>query len=435
MTQAPTRNERYLSDFRTLQDSVAANGPDWLKELRQRAWERFDALGFPTARRGNERWKYTNVAAIARGEFGFTAGNTQTSELSFGLPRIFAAPVVERDSEDAVRQHLGSLASIDDDGFTALNTAFLRDVAFVEVPDGQEAAVCINHVGGHGAAANGTRAVTHPRTLIVAGRNTNLTVVERYVGSGDNIDHDPTGERAYDPDQGYFTNAVTEVVVEEGANVDHYRVLREDHSSFHVGTTRVVQGRDSSYTSGSFSMGNRLARHNMSVLLDAPGCYCSLNGLYHTTGRQHTDNLVNIDHAKPHGTSRLNYKGILDGRSRAVFGGEVLVRENAQKSDAQQTDKNLLLSEGAEVDSKPSLLIYADDVKCSHGATSGHFGEDTLFYLRSRGLDLEAASRMLVHAFASEIIDSVRPEPLREHLDTLFNQAIPKQSLSFGRRI
>ena len=168
------------------------------------------------------------------------------------------------------------------------------------------------------------------------------------------------------------------------------------------------------------------------MLLDAPGAYCSLNGLYLTTDNQHIDNLISIDHAHPHCTSRLNYKGILDGKSRAVFGGTVMVRPDAQKSDAEQTDKNLILSQSAEVDSKPSLLIYADDVKCSHGATAGHIDADTLFYLRSRGLDLATASSMLIQAFASEIIDTVKPEPLREYVDTVFSAAIPVKSLPFG---
>ncbi|MQG40509.1 MAG: Fe-S cluster assembly protein SufD, partial [SAR202 cluster bacterium] len=247
-----------------------------------------------------------------------------------------------------------------------------------------------------------------------AGKNTDVTVVESYVGPKDSE---------------YFTNAVTEFSLADGARIDHYRLLLEGEKAFHVGTSRVKQEKDSSFNSASFALGTALARNDLQVLLDGPGAYCSLNGLYLTADNQHIDNLISIDHAQPHCTSRLNYKGILDGRSRAVFGGEVMVRRDAQKSDAEQTDKNLILSKLAEVDSKPSLLIYADDVKCNHGATAGHIDADTLFYLRSRGLDLDAASRMLVHAFASEIIDKVRPEPLRDYLDDLFSAAIPDKSL------
>jgi Fe-S cluster assembly protein SufD len=273
--------------------------------------------------------------------------------------------------------------------------------------------VRISYITSHDAESK----VTYPRTLIIAGRNTDITVVESYTGPTDVV---------------YFTNAVAEISVGEGAKIDHYRLLLEGNKAFHVGTSRVNQEKDSSFSSASFTLGTSLARNDMEVLLDAPGAYCSLNGLYLTADNQHIDNLISIDHAKPHCTSRLNYKGILDGRSRAVFGGEVMVRRDAQKSDAEQTDKNLVLSKQSEVDSKPSLLIYADDVKCSHGATAGHIDADTLFYLRSRGLDLDAASRMLVHAFASEIIDTVKLEPLREYLDTLFTAAIPDKSLPVG---
>ena len=245
---------------------------------------------------------------------------------------------------------------------------------------------------------------------MVAGRHSKLTVIESYV-SLSNSQH--------------FTNAVTEIALEDGASVEHYRLLMENPDSFHVGNTRVHQGQDSTFSSASFTRGAAVARNDFQVLLDAPGSFCSLNGLYMTSGRQHIDNYINIDHAKPHTTSRLYYKGILDGSSKAVFGGTVLVRKDAQKADAQQSDKNLLLSDKAEVDSKPSLLIYADDVKCGHGATAGNIDEDTLFYMRSRGLDLDTASSLLIYGFASEIIEAVRLEPLHGYLDKLFLESLP----------
>ncbi len=345
-------------------------------------------------------------------------GESPDAELNLGFPAVEAATPLGGEYEDAVRQHLGSLAPLNDDGFTALNTAFLRDVAVVRIPDGSDepVAVCVNHVGlpDLDEPDGEQRYARHPRTLILAGRNANLTVVETYTG--------PKGNR-------YFTNAVTEIVVGEGGQVDHYRLLDESTGAFHVGTTRVRQERDSSFRSASFALGTALARNDFAVTLDGPGAYCSLNGLYYTGQGQHIDNLISIDHAQPHCTSRLNYKGILDGNSRAVFGGEVLVRRNAQKSDAQQTDKNLLLSEDAEVDSKPSLMIYADDVQCSHGATAGQIDAQVLFYLRSRGLDLATASRMLVQAFASEIVATVRPTTLRNYLESLFDRSIAVKSL------
>ena len=418
MTTRTITNHRYHEDHQAL--AAASPGPAWLADLRVAGWERFNEIGFPTARRGNERWKYTSVLPISRVNFAhpqLDAQNSGSTELNFGFSPVSASLPHSKEDEEAIRRHLGSLAPMQDDGFTALNTAFLRDVAVVRIPNGSKApvTVSVNHAGPVNPDPNaGQQYARHPRTLILAGRNANLTVIETYSGQ--------KGPR-------YFTNAVTEIVLGEGARVDHYRLLNENPDAFHVGTTRVHQAKDSSFSSASFALGTALARNDFAVTLDGPGAYCSLNGLYYTGQGQHIDNLISIDHAQPHCTSRLNYKGILDGNSRAVFGGEVVVRRNAQKSDAQQTDKNLLLSEDAEVDSKPSLLIYADDVKCSHGATAGQIDAQTLFYLRSRGLDLETASRMLVQAFASEIVNTVRPETLRTYLESLFDQSIAVKSL------
>ncbi len=412
MTTRTISNHRYHDDHQAL--AAASPGPAWLADLRAAGWERFSELGFPTARRGNERWKYTAVAPISRVGFAYPFLNAEDAELNFGFPAVSANTAFD-ETEGEIRRHLGSLAPMQDDGFTALNTAFLHDVAVVRVPDGanEPVAVRVNH-GDLPDLDSDQRFARHPRTLIIAGRNANLTVVETYSGA--------KGLR-------YFTNAVTEIVVGEGANVEHYRLLDESPEAFHVGTTRVSQQRDSSFSSASFALGTALARNDFAVTLDGPGAFCSLNGLYYTAHGQHIDNLISIDHAQPHCTSRLNYKGILDGNSRAVFGGEVMVRRNAQKSDAQQTDKNLLLSEEAEVDSKPSLMIYADDVQCAHGATAGQIDAQTLFYLRSRGLDLETASRMLVQAFAREIVDTVKPEALRDYLESLFDRSIAVRSL------
>ena len=449
MTSAPAKYAQYFADFQSLVQGPGANAPAWLRDLRDNAWSTFNEIGFPTARRGNERWKYTNVAPIARTGFGLapspaTANGSKavaptyklegpavydlvfldghySPELSSpaaGLSGVTAASMASAALDNAfdLESQVGRYAPADDDGFAALNTAFLHDGAYIHVADGhtEKVVVRLSYVTVDSTEPK----VTYPRTLIVAGSNTDITVVESYSGPKDSV---------------YFTNAVTEISVGEGARIDHYRLLLEGDRSFHVGTNRVKQERDSSFNSASFTLGTTLARNDLEVLLDGPGAYCSLNGLYLTADNQHIDNLISIDHAKPHCTSRLNYKGILDGKSRAVFGGTVLVRRDAQKSDAEQTDKNLILSTQAEVDSKPSLLIYADDVKCNHGATAGHIDADTLFYLRSRGLDLDAASRMLIHAFASEIINTVKPEALREHLDTIFSAAIPNKSLPVAK--
>jgi len=408
-------------------------------------------LGFPTARRGNEKWKYTNVAAIARA--GFRLSRSLTPDVDSQLipevdgawtrlvfvdgrfskalsavngtsPGTVVANLGDAISSGAlnVEQYLAKHAGFQDDGFTALNTAFLNDGAFVYLPDGVEAESAI-HIIFVTTDRDQPRAC-HPRTLIVIGQNARATVVESYVGTA----------AAGPGDAQSFTNAVTEIDVGDGAEVDHYRLLMENPLGFYVGTSRVTQGRDSTFSSASFALGTTLARNDFEVLLDGPGSSCTLNGLYLTTEGQHMDNLISIDHAKPYTSSKLTYKGILHGKSRAVFGGQVLVRKDAQKVTAYQSDKNLLLSEQAEVDSKPSLLIYADDVQCGHGATAGHTDEDSLFYLRSRGLDSETANRMLVHAFAREIIEMVKLEPLKEYLDRLFLDAIPTTGLQSGGR-
>ena len=446
MTQTSTRFPHYAADFQAL--SAADDGLAWLNPLRHQAWECFNELGLPTQRRGNEKWKYTDIRRIASVPFtnpldlgpeagidpgsvtvsapsnpGWTALVFVDGRYSPGLSSpssdgIYAGSLASADGalRGLLEQNLGSQAPPGDDGFVALNTAFLRDGALVHVPRNTEANAPVNLV--FVTTGREQPRVTHPRTLVVAESNSRLNLVESYISL--------TGER-------FLTNAVTEIFVEDGASVSHHRLLLENDQAYHVGVSRVVQGQDSTFSSASFAKGAALGRNDFQVTLQGPGANCSLNGLYFTTGAQHMDNFINIDHVQPYCTSRLLYKGILDGRSRAVFGGNVTVRKEAQKTDAQQTDKNLLLSHDAEVDSKPSLLIYADDVKCGHGATAGHIDEDTLFYMRSRGLDIPTASQILIHAFASEIIEAVELEPLQDFLDSLFLQAIPSATLPLGR--
>ena len=440
---SPTDTYPHYADAYAAQPDA---GPPALRRLRQRGWDAFRNLGLPTARRGNEPWKYTNAGPIARESFGFgaelraaDAGLTLTEvrtaapwhsdwrtlaivdgvfapALSGGVAAsngltVAALPDAIGAVGDAL---LGSLAPPEDDGFTALNAAFVSDGVVISVPPDTDAGV-VNVV--YLTTGRQQPRVTYPRTLIDAQANSRVTVIETFAGPDD---------------ARYLTNAVTEASVAQGASVEHYRLLFEGMDAYHVGVSRVLQHKDSAFSSVSIARGAALGRNDFGVKLAGTGAQCTLNGLYLTKGSQHIDNYINIDHAEPYGTSRLFYKGILDGQSRAVFGGNVTVRKDAQKTDAQQTDKNLLLSEHAEVDSKPSLLIYADDVKCGHGATAGHIDADTVFYMRSRGLDLPTASRILIHAFASEIIDTVALEPLREYLDAQFQSAIPDADLSLS---
>jgi Fe-S cluster assembly protein SufD len=307
-----------------------------------------------------------------------------------------------------ISQHLGRHAGWEDEPFSALNTAFIHDGAVIRATGASAGPIHVIH-----ATTGGTTRVSHPRTLFIGSALSQATMVETYVTAGSG---------------GHFTNAVTEILLEDGAALDHYRLLLEDHESFHVGHTVAVQGRDTTFNSLAYAAGAGLARDDVRVLLDAPGSACDLRGLYITSGKQHIDHNVNIDHAKPHATSRLYYKGILDGASRAVFGGTVFVREGADGTDAHQEDKNLLLSHEAEVDSKPALEIYADDVKAGHGATAGAIAEEALFYMQSRGLDERTAMEFLVRGFAGEILDTVVLDPLRAWLEQRTIQALPRFS-------
>ena len=446
MTQA-AQKEKYLDDFRALAERPGANGPGWLQDMRERALARFAEAGFPTARRGNEKWKYTNVAPIARATFGYPAeaglnGLTQADILrkapwhrswttlvfvdgryapslssppgsSNGVHVGSLADAIET-HEEVVQRHLLNQASVEDDAFTALNTAFLHDGAFIHVPEGKRLRSPLHLVFVSTGQPEPT--ASHPRILVVAGPRSKATIIESYVGL----------ESAR-----YFTNSVSEMVIGEGAEVDHYRLLTESDDAFHVGVAKVHQAEGSVFESSTFEKSVGLGRYDLNVLLDGPETLCRLNGLYVTSGTQHVDNLINIDHAKPYSTSRLYYKGILDGKSRAVFGGTVWVREGAIKADALQADKNLVLSPDAEVDSKPALFIFADDVKCGHGATAGQIDLDTVFYLRSRGIDLETASRLLIYGFASDIIDKVKVGHLRGYLERLFLRSLPTYKFEF----
>lgn len=430
MTQTLTVADTYKADYLALEDRAPA-GPEWLRDLRQRGLETFSELGFPTARRDNERWKYTNIAPIARSTFEYAFGHNQVtlaairaivpwdeswSRLVFidghysellsndvtaeGLRLSTAASLSLNDTN----AHLNSLANTDDNAFTALNTAFLRDGAIVELAENVEDAVPIQLI--YVSTERDRPYVTHPRTLVVAGHHSKLTILETYVGLSDSP---------------YFTNAVTEVVVGKGAQIEHYRYMNESTSAFHVGSSHVHLDSESSFRSVSFSKGAHIARNGLDVVLDAPGASCDLNGLYYTSSTEHIDNHINVDHARPHTSSNQYFKGILADESRAVFSGRVLVQPNAQKSHARQADKNLLLSEGARINTKPSLEIYADDVQCFHGATAGTVAKDSIFYMMSRGIDEKTARSLFIHGFAGEIIDTIKLQPLRSHLDQMFN--------------
>lgn len=425
--------DRYLEAFEAFTKRTAFGGPSWLDQKRKDAIRSFSNLGFPTTR--EENWRYTNIDPLAKTQFGFNLGHavqdvTQETIETFNFGQknwrelVFIngvysnklstaqassngvklgnfAPLLTSDPT-ILEPHLARIAPCDRDSFTALNTAFIQDGALVYLPEGKSLAEPIHLI--FISSSQGGTTISQPRILIIADKGSRATVIETYVALGDNS---------------YFTNAVTEITVGEGASVDHYKLQMEGVKAFHIGTTQVRQGESSQFSSSSIAFGAKLARNNLSVILEAENAQCFLNGLYVITGEQHVDNHTLMDHPKPRGTSRQLYKGIVAGKGTAVFSGRIFVRPGAQKTNAEQTNKNLLLSEEATVDTKPQLEILADDVQCTHGAAVGQLDEDAIFYLKTRGIGRERAARLLSYGFANEVLDTIKVEPVQRKLSQL----------------
>jgi Fe-S cluster assembly protein SufD len=422
----------YLADFETFSSNGGGAGSEWVPPVRRAAIARFAALGFPTPR--NEDWHFTSVAPIAEAEFHplpASTGEVKVGDLEpylFGRPdwptfvfvngryapelstadgappgvRVMNLARAWREAPDLLQRHLSKIATFDEHSFTALNTAFMYDGAVVHVAKEvqADAPIHILHVVDPIAA----KAVMHPRHLVVVDRHASARVIESYVSLGN---------------ARYFTNAVTEVVLGDGAHLAHYKIQRESERAFHVGTTQVHQLRDSKYASFSFATGAALSRTNIYTMLDGEGAEVWLNGLYMVDGDQLVDHQTRIEHAQPNCTSHEVYKGILGGASHGVFNGKVFVRPIAQKTDGKQENNNLLLSDKARVDTKPQLEIFADDVKCTHGATVGKLDALTLFYMKSRGLPAEIARRLLIYAFAADVLERLEVGEVRDALEDL----------------
>ena len=362
--------------------------PAWLQSLRDRAFARFAELGFPTTH--DEEWRFTNVAPIARTSF--------TPAYPDKL-LVYPESVKELDPSEV---YLAKHAAFDQNAFVALNTAFLGYVTVFQVPRGVvvEEPIEITYEVPERPDL-GTNLAAHPRTLILVGEGAQCTIVETYKGTGT-----------------YFTNAVTEIVVGDRAVVDHYKVQQESIDAFHIATLQATLGRSAAFTSHSISLGGALVRNDVNATL-AEGSDATLNGLYIVNGTQHVDNHTMIDHTMPHGTSHELYKGILDGKAHAVFNGRIIVRKDAQKTDSKQTNKNLVLSDDAVVDTKPELQIFADDVRCTHGATIGQLDAEALFYLQSRGIGKSQARSLLTYAFAQDVVDRIKVQSLRDSLERI----------------
>ena len=431
----------YLAAFDRLERDRRGE-PAWLRQARRRGIDSFATIGFPTTR--EEEWRFTNVAPIAEARFDLPSHDgvvPRQAVESFVIPGVdgplvvfvngrFAPTLssVGRGEDHAairgvsieslagllrrdpgrVESYLARYASSDERGFTGLNTALFEDGVVIETAANLvlEAPIQVVFL----SMGNGTPSVSCPRVLMVAGPNSQARLIEIFACARSG----PT-----------WTNAVTELVAGDGAVVDHYRLQRESEAAFHIGHTHLHLSRSSHATSHAVSMGGLLARHETVAVLAGEGVECTLNGLYLVDGRRLVDNRTEIDHARPNGTSYELYKGILGGRARAVFNGRIRVRPDAQKTNARQTNKTLLLSDDAQINTKPQLEIRANDVKCTHGATVGQLSEDALFYLQTRGIGKQEARSLLVRAFAMDVVNRMALEPVRQELDRLLAARLP----------
>ncbi len=415
---------------------------DWFSKQRQSAFDIFQESGFPNTR--VEDWKYTDVKPIAKNTFSnitesnMASDNNEIDEILIkGLDCInlvfingaysekysdiknISNKIVIKSMADALindesllKKHLTKHINQELNSFTALNTAFIQDGAYINISANTNIDKPINIT--YISRDSNHPFATHPRNLIVMGENSNATIIENYVGSGK---------------VNYFTNSVTETVLLQGAVLKHYKIQQEGSSAFHIASLNTSQSKDSRFESHLVSIGGALVRNNINASLNEEGAEIIMNGLYMTEDVQHVDNHTRVDHLKPHTQSHQNYRGVLNGKSRGVFNGKVVVHPQAQKIEAYQNNANLLLSDDAEIDTKPELEIYADDVKCTHGATVGQLDDDMLFYLRSRAVDEKTARSLLTYAFADEVISEINLKEIQNKLERLIIGRLPDSSL------
>ena len=431
MNQVLDLKSWYLSNFKSFEESLNGESNKPVHKLRKEAIEKFSELNFPTTH--DEDWKYTNIAPLLKLNFKTTDGAREIPERTIGrflfdgmkggrlvfvnghyykkfsdtgsvgvgaeLNSIEDALLA---NSEVLNDHFGKYANYNEQIFTALSTAFTKDGAFIYIRDNAviEDPIHILFI----CDAGGEEILTQPRNLIVAGKNSQAKIIEHYVTTGENT---------------YFTNAVTEVFAGENSIIDHIKIQEESGKAFHISRMEVRQERNSSFTSHSVSTGGEISRNDIYTRFNAEGSECILNGLYLLTDRQLYDTHTMIDHAKPYCNSHEHYKGILDDKSRGVFNGKVMVRPDAQKTNAFQENNNIILSNEALVNTKPQLEIFADDVKCSHGATVGQIDRDAMFYLKSRGIGEEKSKIILLHAFASDIVKSIKVKEVKDYMEEI----------------
>jgi Fe-S cluster assembly protein SufD len=427
MTQLAEENRTFLSHV-TREHRYAPAAPEWLARLRRAGLDRFTEVGFPSTK--DEAWRFTNVAPIARTAFKpapmreltrddiapFSFREEAACELVFvnghfvanlsstrSLPRgvtvgSFGSQL--KSNGELLERHLGRYADIAKNPFVALNAGFAGEGAVVHLARGAGTTKPIHLLFVSTASAEPT--VAHPRVLVVAEDASTATVVESYVGIGHGV---------------YFTNAVTEVIAGAEARIDHCKLQEETINAFHVSTTQIQIGRGTNFVSHAATLGGKLTRNDLACVLDGDGGYATLNGLAILNGEQHCDNNTLLHHEKPNCPSHELYKYVLRDRASGVFKGKIFVQKDAQKTNAKQTSKSLLLSDDAVMNSMPALEIYADDVKCTHGSTTGPVDEDQLFYLRTRGVDYEAARHLMTYAFAADVTRRIKVDPVRRRLE------------------
>lgn len=442
MTQIQEQLRWYQSHFAAFERSLNGEAASSLHSIRKAAIARFAELGFPS--RKHEEWRFTDITSLTKINFNPVLGyqtdgvsKQDVEQHSFGTKNrlvfinghfskefstVGALPQgvivgnlgsVFKTNADLVERHLTHYAKFDDNVFIALNTAFVQDGAFIYVPDDNvvEEAVELLFI------ATGTEPTfISPRNLILVGKNSQVRIVESYVSISENNQ--------------YFTNVVTELFADESSVIEHDKLQNESKSAFHIAAIHAYQKEKSNFTSNSIALGGAVVRNNVTAVLDAEWSECTLNGLSLGTGAQLIDNHTTIDHAKPNCASHELYKAILDGKSKGVFNGKIFVRKDAQKTDAKQTNKTLLLSDEATMDTKPQLEIFADDVKCTHGAAVGQLDAEQIFYLRSRGIDATNARDILTFAFAGDIVERVHVDALKAQLEALVNE-----KLNQGRKL
>lgn len=432
--------QAFTKNFEALESRINGSGKLPIHKIRRKAINAFQGLGFPGAK--NEEYKYTNLQKTLQKNFDFTSpskkGDINAEDIRKELlPELdsnvlvfingefsaeFSSIVSPEDqllikdfkkaseeNKEELETWFSKYADYQSDGFIALNTAFAENGSFIHIPDNKVVDIPIALFFFNDAQHE--KSYNQPRNLFVAGKNSQATFLEVFNTIGDHAS---------------FTNIVSEIVVNENAHIDYYKIQNNKDTAFHVGTTQVWQARASTFSSFIFTLNGAVIRNNLNIAADGEGCETHMYGLYILHGKTHVDNHTAMDHIKPNSFSNELYKGIMEDQSHGVFNGKVFVRQAAQKTNAFQSNKNILLSNDATINSKPQLEIWADDVKCSHGCTTGQLDEEAQFYLQSRGISKERARVLLLYAFAGDVLENIKLEPLKAYLEDIISERLHK---------